>query len=83
MTKQQTTTIGNPTFWEAADLAKKGYPVFPVGPDKNPSVEGGFYAATTDLSQIAAWIEEGRENDRRRRKTLRGGLLVLPSGDRG
>jgi hypothetical protein len=23
-------------------------------------VEGGFYAATTDLSQVAAWIEEGR-----------------------
>jgi putative DNA primase/helicase len=34
--------------------------VFPVGPEKNPSVTGGFYAATRDLSQIAAWIEEGR-----------------------
>jgi len=49
-----------PTFWAAPDLAKGGYPVFPVGPDKEPSVRGGFYAATRDISQIAAWIEEGR-----------------------
>ena len=49
-----------PTFWAAPDLAKAGYPVFPVGLDKQPSVRGGFYAATTDMSQIAAWIEEGR-----------------------
>ncbi len=49
-----------PTFWEAPELAKAGYPVFPVGPDKNPSVAGGFYAATKDLSQIAALIEDGR-----------------------
>ncbi len=41
-------------------MAKAGYPVFPVGPDKNPSVSGGFYAATRDVSQIAAWIEGGR-----------------------
>ena len=49
-----------PTFWAAPDLAKAGYPVFPVGPDKDPSVAGGFYAATRDVSQIAAWIEDGR-----------------------
>ncbi len=49
-----------PTFWASVDLAKAGYPVFPVGPDKNPSVAGGFYAATKDLSQIAALIEDGR-----------------------
>jgi putative DNA primase/helicase len=49
-----------PTFWAAPDLAKEGYPVFPVGLDKEPSVRGGFYAATRDISQIAAWIEEGR-----------------------
>jgi putative DNA primase/helicase len=49
-----------PTFWAAPDLAKVGYPVFPVGPDKQPNVRGGFYAATRDISQIAAWIEEGR-----------------------
>jgi putative DNA primase/helicase len=49
-----------PTFWAAPELAKAGYPVFPVGPDKEPSVAGGFYAATKDMSQIAAWIEEGR-----------------------
>jgi putative DNA primase/helicase len=36
--------------------------VFPVDKDKQPSVRGGFYAATTDVSQIAAWIEEGRED---------------------
>ena len=47
------------TFWAAPDLAKGGYPVFPVA-DKQPSVRGGFYAATRDISQIAAWIEEGR-----------------------
>jgi P4 family phage/plasmid primase-like protien len=52
-----------PTFWAAPDIAKAGFPVFPISrKDKNPSVKGGFYAATTDLSQIAAWIEEGREN---------------------
>jgi hypothetical protein len=56
------TTRGEPTFWTAPDLAKAGYPVFPVGPDKTPSVAGGFYAATKDLSQIAEWITEGRED---------------------
>jgi hypothetical protein len=51
-----------PVFWAAADLAKAGYPVFPVNQDKNPTVEGGFYAATTDASQVAEWIMEGREH---------------------
>ncbi len=51
-----------PTFWAAADLAKAGYSVVPVGPSKAPSVEGGFYAATTDVSQVAQWITEGREH---------------------
>jgi hypothetical protein len=55
-TNGSTTT---PVFWAAPDLAKVGYPVFPLK-GKEPSVEGGFYAATTDLSQVAAWIEEGR-----------------------
>ena len=50
-----------PIFWSAPDLAKAGYPVFPVK-DKAPSVEGGFYAATTDVSQVAEWITEGREH---------------------
>jgi hypothetical protein len=50
-----------PIFWAAPDLAKAGYPVFPVK-DKAPSVEGGFYAATTDVSQVAEWITEGREH---------------------
>lgn len=52
----------DPVFWGAPDLAKAGWPVFPVGPDKRPSVAGGFYAATRDLSQIAAWMEDGRAN---------------------
>jgi len=56
----QAEAVRAPTFWAAPDLAKDGYPVFPVGPDKRPSVSGGFYAATRDISQIAAWIEEGR-----------------------
>jgi len=43
-------------------LAKAGYPVFPVNGEKNPTVEGGFYAATTDASQVAEWIMEGREH---------------------
>ena len=51
-----------PVFWAAADLAKAGYPVFPVNRDKNPTVEGGFYAATTDASQVAEWIMEGHEH---------------------
>jgi hypothetical protein len=51
-----------PVFWAAADMAKAGYAVFPVNRDKNPTVEGGFYAATTDASQIAEWIMEGREH---------------------
>lgn len=48
-----------PTFWAAPDLVKAGYSVFPVA-EKTPSVVGGFYAATKEVSQIAAWIEEGR-----------------------
>jgi putative DNA primase/helicase len=62
VTAIQNTTTTEPTFWAAPDLAKAGYPVFPVGLDKTPTVRGGFYAATTDLSQIAAWITEGRED---------------------
>lgn len=58
--KSEETGRQEPTFWAAPDLAKAGYPVFPIGPDKAPSVAGGFYAATTDISQLAAWIEEGR-----------------------
>ena len=49
-----------PPFWAAADLAQAGYSVFPVK-EKIPSVEGGFYAATTDASQVAEWITQGRE----------------------
>ena len=47
-----------PTFWAAPDLAKAGYPVFPLA-GKKPAVAGGFYAATQDHSEIAMWIDEG------------------------
>jgi hypothetical protein len=47
-----------PTFWAAPDLIKAGYPVFPLA-GKVPAVAGGFYAATTDMSEIAMWIEAG------------------------
>ncbi len=55
-----TASVSRGPFWFAPELAAAGYPVFPVGPDKQPSVAGGFYAATKDVSQIAAWIEDGR-----------------------
>ena len=51
-----------PVFWAAADMAKAGYPVLPENQDKNTTVEGGFYAATTDASQVAEWILEGHEH---------------------
>ncbi len=60
MMPDEKTTKTEPTFWAAPDLVKAGYSVFPVGPDKTPSVAGGFYAATRDISQLAAWIEDGR-----------------------
>src|SRR5215212_9695874 len=60
-TESTSKTKAEPTFWAAPDLAKAGYPVFPLkDEDKKPSVFGGFYACTTDMSQIAEWIEEGR-----------------------
>ena len=46
-----------PTFWAAPELASAGYPVFPLA-GKVPAVAGGFYAATTDHSEIAHWIAE-------------------------
>jgi hypothetical protein len=48
-----------PVFWAAPELIDAGYWVFPVD-GKAPTVEGGFYGATIDKSQVAAWIEEGR-----------------------
>lgn len=61
MISDEKTTRGAPTFWAAPDLTKAGYPVFPISPDKKaPSVVGGFYAATTDASKLAEWIEDGR-----------------------
>ena len=49
----------DPTFWAAPRLIDAGYRAFPVD-GKAPTVKGGFYGATDDKSQVAAWIEEGR-----------------------
>lgn len=41
---------------KALDLASRGLYVFPVGEnDKRPLTDNGFYAGTTDESQIRAW----------------------------
>lgn len=48
----------SPTFWHAPELIDAGFRVFPLK-DKHPTVEGGFYAATRDKSQVAEWIEDG------------------------
>jgi len=55
--------ITQPTFWAAPELASAGYPVFPLA-GKVPAVAGGFYAATTDHSEIAMWIAEEDHGDR-------------------
>src|SRR5215217_5936713 len=52
-----------PTFWAAPELARAGYPVFPLA-GKRPAVAGGFYAATTDHSEIAMWIAEEDHGNR-------------------
>jgi putative DNA primase/helicase len=70
-----------PTFWAAPDLVKAGYLVFPVGPDKTPSVPGGFYAATRDVSQLAAWIEDGRADHDIAVPTGLITLMVVIDGD--
>ncbi len=55
---QERTREIQPTFWAAPEIAKAGYKVFPVK-DKEPTIEGSFYGATDDISEIAAWIEDG------------------------
>jgi hypothetical protein len=52
-----------PTFWAAPELARADYPVFPLN-GKSPAVAGGFYAATTDHSEIAMWIADEDHGDR-------------------
>jgi len=66
-----------PTFWHAPELAKAGYPVFPVN-GKEPTVEGGFYACSTDMSQIAEWIEDGHgDHDVAIPTGLPSGIVVI------
>lgn len=40
---------------EALRLARQGYPVLRVKPDKSPATDHGFYDATTNPAQITAW----------------------------
>jgi hypothetical protein len=48
-------------FTAAPELAEAGYRVFPIKPEeKNPSIHGGFYAATVNLAKIAGWLEKER-----------------------
>src|SRR5215210_1090370 len=71
-------------LWAAPELATAGYPVFPTSEDgKNPTVEGGFYAATKDHSQIAAWIQErGRERHNVAIPTgVLSGVIVIDAND--
>jgi hypothetical protein len=45
-------------FWEAPELVKAGYWVFPVD-GKIPRIAGSFYGCTNDMSQVAEWIQQG------------------------
>ena len=74
---------GHGPFMAATKVARAGYPVFPIAPKrKKPSVEGGFYAATTDESRIAAWLEEGRKNHNVAVPTgVLSGIVVIEADD--
>ena len=39
----------------ALEYARKGWPVFPCGPDKRPLTTNGFKSARTDQEQIKQW----------------------------
>jgi hypothetical protein len=71
-----------PVFWAAPELIDAGYKVFPVD-GKAPTVEGGFYGATVDKSQVAAWIEDGRgDHDIAVPTGVFGGLVVIDADDK-
>jgi hypothetical protein len=55
----------------ALDLAKRGLPVFPCGPDKRPLTPHGFKDASSDARQIEAWWRAYPE-----------ALVGLPTGSR-
>jgi hypothetical protein len=46
-------------FWEAPDLVKAGYWVFPVR-GKIPMINGSFYGCSNVMSEVAEWIHQGR-----------------------
>lgn len=47
----------------ALDYTEKGWPVFPVGPNKQPLIKGGkkYCNASTDAKQIKEWFGENGE----------------------
>jgi P4 family phage/plasmid primase-like protien len=56
---QENVQNGHGPLLAAPEMASKKYPIFPTTSDgKKPTVEGGFYAATTDPVQIAKWMHE-------------------------
>lgn len=55
----------------ALDLASRGLPVFPCGPDKRPLTPHGFKDASRDARQIEAWWQAYPE-----------ALVGLPTGSR-
>jgi len=71
-----------PIFWAAPELIDAGYKVFPVD-GKAPTIEGGFYGATVDKSQVAAWIEDGRgDHDIAVPTGVFGGIVVIDADDK-
>ena len=50
-----TDPLADGLFEEAAELARKGWQVFPVKRNKEPLTKHGFLDATRDLNQIRAW----------------------------
>lgn len=61
-----------------AELARRGYPVFPLSAQtKQPAVEGGFYAATTDLDTLAARAQDRPSCDWAMATGVQSGVVVI------